>query len=79
MVRNGKNVEFIVTMTDTLFQAKLKNMYPRFKQDANVGVTDERLIDDITGVRILFSTPWAKMNLVFSPLMLTNKAHGCLT
>ncbi|CAA2981258.1 Ulp1 protease family, C-terminal catalytic domain containing [Olea europaea subsp. europaea] len=59
-------------------EAKLKYMYPRFKDKTNVFVIDDRLIDDITGVRISLSTPWAKVDLVFIPLLPTNKAHWTL-
>ncbi|CAA2965068.1 sentrin-specific protease 1-like [Olea europaea subsp. europaea] len=64
VARNGKNVKFIATTIDSLFQAKLKNMYLGFKDDVNVVVTDERLIDDIKGAWIPLSTPWAKVDLV---------------
>lgn len=73
--KKWENVKFIATTTDSLFQAKIKNIYPKFKQDANVVVTDERLIDDITNIRIQLSTLWVEVDLVFIPLLSTNKVH----
>ncbi|CAA2967760.1 Ulp1 protease family, C-terminal catalytic domain containing [Olea europaea subsp. europaea] len=75
LASNDKNIKVIATTTDTLFQAKLKNMYHKFKQDLEVIVTDERLIDDITGARIPLTKPWAEVDLVFMPILPTNKAH----
>ncbi|CAA2995615.1 sentrin-specific protease 1-like [Olea europaea subsp. europaea] len=64
LVRSARDLKFVATTTDSLFQVKLKHMYLRFKDDANVLVMDDRLIDDITGARIPLSTPWAEVDLV---------------
>lgn len=78
LARDGQNVKFSATTTDTLFQAKLKNIYQTFKHDPSVVATDSRLIEDITGARIPLSTAWAYVNLVFMPILPTNKAHWML-
>ncbi|CAA3006736.1 Hypothetical predicted protein [Olea europaea subsp. europaea] len=58
-----RDLKFVATTTDSLFQANLKYMYPRFKDDANVLVTDDILIGNITGARIPLSTPWAILTM----------------
>lgn len=78
LATNGQNVKFSATTTDSLFQAKLKNIYPSFKQDPNVVLSDASLLDDIIGARIPLSTPWSEVNLVFMPILPTNKAHWML-
>lgn len=78
LAKNGKNVKFITTTIDSLLQAKLKNIYPMFKQDPNVVVTYERLIDDITGGRIPLSTLWAKVDLGLFQFCLPTKYIGYL-
>ncbi|CAA3033732.1 Hypothetical predicted protein [Olea europaea subsp. europaea] len=78
VARIGKNLKFIATTTDSLFQTKLKHMYPRFKDIANVFVIHDRLIDDITSARIPLSIPWAKVDLVLIPLLPTIKSNWML-
>lgn len=53
-------------------------MYPRFKQDPNVIVTDEILIDDISSARILLSISCPEVNLVFMLILPTNKVYWML-
>ncbi|CAA3010184.1 sentrin-specific protease 1-like [Olea europaea subsp. europaea] len=70
--------EIVATTTDSLFQAKLKNIYPKFKQDANVVLNDSSLLNDITGAHIPLSAPWSDVDIVLLPILPTNKDHWML-
>ncbi|CAA2993955.1 Ulp1 protease family, C-terminal catalytic domain containing [Olea europaea subsp. europaea] len=65
VARSWKNLKFVATTTNSLFHAKFKHMYPKFKDDANV----------IISSWILLSTSWVEVDLVFIPLLPANKAH----
>ncbi|CAA3001252.1 sentrin-specific protease 1-like [Olea europaea subsp. europaea] len=74
----GENVKNKVTTTDSHFQAVIKHVYPRFKNDPNVLLTDTWLINDVTGVRLPLSCPWSEVDRVLMPILPTNKAHWML-
>ncbi|CAA3026728.1 Hypothetical predicted protein [Olea europaea subsp. europaea] len=38
LARTGQNVKYVATTTDSLFQAKLKNIYPKFNHDYDIYV-----------------------------------------
>lgn len=69
LIRYGHNLKYIVTTTDSLFQAKLKNIYPKFKQDPNVILKYSSLLEDITGARILLSFSGSDMNTMLMPIL----------
>ncbi|CAA3027031.1 sentrin-specific protease 1-like [Olea europaea subsp. europaea] len=74
----GENVKNKATTTDSHFQAVVKHVYPRFKHDPNVLLTDMWLINDVIGVRLPLSYPWSKVDRVLMPILPTNKAHWML-
>ncbi|CAA3028009.1 Hypothetical predicted protein [Olea europaea subsp. europaea] len=52
-----ENVKYKATTMDSHFQAVIKHLYPHFKKDQNVLLTDTPLINDVTGVRLRLSCP----------------------
>ncbi|CAA3020886.1 Peptidyl-prolyl cis-trans isomerase PASTICCINO1 [Olea europaea subsp. europaea] len=74
----GENVKYKATTTDSHFQAVIKHVYPHFKKDSNVLLTDTQLINDVTGVQLPLSCPWPKVDRVLMPILPTNKAHWML-
>ncbi|CAA2990479.1 sentrin-specific protease 1-like [Olea europaea subsp. europaea] len=74
----GENVKNKATTMDSHFQADIKHVYPRFKKDPNVLLTDTWLINDVTGVRLSLSCPWSEVDQVLIPILPTNKAYWML-
>ncbi|CAA2933616.1 Peptidyl-prolyl cis-trans isomerase PASTICCINO1 [Olea europaea subsp. europaea] len=59
-------------------EAVIKHVYPRFKKDPNVLLTNMWLINDVIGVRLPLSCPWSEVDRVLMPILPMNKAHWML-
>ncbi|CAA2971704.1 Hypothetical predicted protein [Olea europaea subsp. europaea] len=77
LARNGQNVKYVATTTASLFQTKLKNIYPKFKQDTNMILNDSSLLNDITGARIPLRAPWSDVDIVLIPICQPTKLTEC--
>lgn len=80
-VTKSPHAKVNATTTDSLFQAKIKNLFPQFMKDPKVIMTDSYIVDVATGGMLELNRPWAEVEYVLMPLLPTNRAHwmlGCL-